>query len=144
MRSTCAPEGTCSRRARSRWPCAPCSATAGPTHAGGTDPNALLVHERLASVDPAGDTQPLHSADNRLALSVNREICNHRDLRARLEADWGSRSGFGREIANALYRDGADVGRWLDPINGLYALALWGCAAQRVMVTRDPLDACPL
>ena len=34
------------------------------------DANALLVHERLAIVDPAGGAQPIHSADGELALAV--------------------------------------------------------------------------
>ena len=48
-------------------------------------PNALLVHERLAIVDPAGGAQPLLSGDGQLALAVNGEIYNHRELRAALE-----------------------------------------------------------
>ena len=49
------------------------------------DANALLVHERLAIVDPAGGAQPIHSADARLALAVNGEIYNHRELERRLD-----------------------------------------------------------
>ena len=44
---------------------------------------AMLVHERLAIVDPAGGAQPLRSADGELALAVNGEIYNHRELKAR-------------------------------------------------------------
>ena len=46
------------------------------------DDGAILVHERLAIVDPAGGSQPLLSADGQLALAVNGEIYNHRELRA--------------------------------------------------------------
>src|SRR3546814_4721999 len=35
---------------------------------------ALLVHERLAIVDPAGGAQPIRSADGTLVLAVNGEI----------------------------------------------------------------------
>ena len=44
------------------------------------EPHALLVHERLAIVDPAGGAQPLHSEDGDLTLAVNGEIYNHRAL----------------------------------------------------------------
>ena len=44
------------------------------------EPRALLVHERLAIVDPAGGAQPLRSADGELVLAVNGEIYNHREL----------------------------------------------------------------
>lgn len=108
------------------------------------DPNALLVHERLAIVDPAGGAQPLYSADANLVLAVNGEVYNHRELRTRLEPGYDFRSGSDCEVINALYRDEADVGRWLDRLNGIYAFALWDRAAQRVIVARDPLGVCPL
>ena len=44
---------------------------------------AILVHERLAIVDRAGGAQPLRSADGGLALAVNGEIYNHRELQKR-------------------------------------------------------------
>ena len=40
------------------------------------DAGAILVHERLAIVDPAGGSQPLLSDDGQLALAVNGEIYN--------------------------------------------------------------------
>ena len=48
------------------------------------DEGAILVHERLAIVDPAGGAQPLRSADGELALAVNGEIYNHRELEQQL------------------------------------------------------------
>ncbi|MCA3183551.1 MAG: ATP-binding cassette domain-containing protein, partial [Cupriavidus sp.] len=45
------------------------------------EPRALLVHERLAIVDPEGGAQPLKSADGALVLAVNGEIYHHRALR---------------------------------------------------------------
>lgn len=44
-------------------------------------PNALLVHERLSIVDPAGGAQPLLSKEGNLALAVNGEIYNHAQFR---------------------------------------------------------------
>ncbi|MFC0679031.1 asparagine synthase B [Lysobacter korlensis] len=108
------------------------------------DAQALLVHERLAIVDPAGGAQPLRSADGELALAVNGEIYNHRDIRDRLEQAYAFGSGSDCEVINALYRSGGDVGRWLDDLNGIFAFALWDRAAGRFVIARDPLGVCPL
>ena len=43
-----------------------------------SEPRCLLVHERLAIVDPAGGAQPLLSGDGRLGLAVIGDIYNHR------------------------------------------------------------------
>ena len=47
------------------------------------DEGALLVHERLAIVDPAGGSQPLLSADGQLALAIDRLGDQHAKLGAR-------------------------------------------------------------
>ena len=49
---------------------------------------ALLVHERLAIVDPAGGSQPIRSADRALVLAVNGEIYNHRELEDALGGEY--------------------------------------------------------
>src|SRR5690606_14007662 len=57
------------------------------------DDGAILVHERLAIVDPAGGAQPLRSADGQLVLAVNGEIYNHRELEAALVLPYGFQTG---------------------------------------------------
>ncbi len=47
--------------------------------------NAILVHERLSIVDPTSGKQPLYSTDGKLALAVNGEIYNHKELRKNLK-----------------------------------------------------------
>jgi asparagine synthase (glutamine-hydrolysing) len=108
------------------------------------DTGVILVHERLAIVDPASGAQPLRSRDGTLALAVNGEIYNHRDLRADLAYDYTS--GSDCEVINALHR-GADAespADWLGRLNGIFAFALWDAAAQRYLIARDPLGVCPL
>ena len=84
-----------------------------------TDPGAVLVHERLAIVDPAGGAQPLRSADGRLALAVNGEIYNHRDLERDLKTPYEFQTGSDCEVINALYaQEGA---AFLAKLNGIYA-----------------------
>lgn len=104
------------------------------------DTGVILVHERLAIVDPASGAQPLCSRDGTLALAVNGEIYNHRELRAATDYDYTS--GSDCEVINALYREhGAGLAAHL---NGIFAFALWDGPAQRYLVARDPLGVCPL
>ena len=108
------------------------------------DANALLVHERLAIVDPAGGAQPIHSADGGLALAVNGEIYNHRELERRLAKPYAFQTGSDCEVINALYRDGEAPGTWLGRLNGIFAFALWDADAKRVLIARDHMGICPL
>ena len=109
------------------------------------DEGAILVHERLAIVDPAGGSQPLRSADGDLVLAVNGEIYNHRELEQQLAQPYEFQSGSDCEVINALYREATgDPGAWLNRLNGIFAFALWDRAAQRVFIARDPIGVCPL
>ena len=105
-------------------------------------PACLLVHERLAIVDPAGGAQPLRSADGQLALAVNGEVYNHRELAGGLAAPYAFTSGSDCEVINALYRqEGPDA---VAKLNGIFAFVLWDAAEERLVVARDPLGVCPL
>ncbi|MGN6328234.1 MAG: asparagine synthase B [Rhodanobacter sp.] len=109
------------------------------------DEGAILVHERLAIVDPTSGAQPLRSRDGELALAVNGEIYNHRELRAASSYDFTT--GSDCEVINALYReqDGAgSAGDFVNKLNGIFAFALWDGAAKRYVIARDPIGVCPL
>ncbi|MGN6788755.1 MAG: asparagine synthase B [Rhodanobacteraceae bacterium] len=104
------------------------------------DGSAILVHERLAIVDPASGAQPLRSRDGALVLAVNGEIYNHRELRAACNYEFTTASDC--EVINALYRNGgAD---FLSKLNGIFAFALWDAVAQRYLIARDPMGVIPL
>lgn len=111
------------------------------------DDGAVLAHERLAIVDPAGGAQPLRSADGALALAVNGEIYNHRELEAGLTQPYAFQTDSDCEVINALYRERGPAflaergGRLL---NGIYAFALWDSAQRRYLIARDPIGVCPL
>ncbi|SEK55528.1 asparagine synthase B [Rhodococcus maanshanensis] len=101
---------------------------------------AILVHERLAIVDPASGSQPLRSRDGHLALAVNGEIYNHRELRAASGYDFTT--GSDCEVISALYRDGdAD---FVNRLNGIFAFALFDAEQQRFLIARDPIGVIPL
>ncbi|HEY9133606.1 MAG TPA: asparagine synthase B, partial [Dyella sp.] len=106
------------------------------------DAGVILVHERLAIVDPASGSQPLRSRDGALALAVNGEIYNHRALRAASGYDFTT--GSDCEVINALYRDADDSANFVDKLNGIFAFALWDGDAQRYLIARDPVGVCPL
>ena len=112
--------------------------------------SGLLVHERLAIVDPAGGAQPIVSGDGCLALAVNGEIYNHRELRealdaeatARGEAGWAYRTGSDCEVILPLWK--AHGAEGLARLNGIYAFALLEPATGRWVVARDPVGVIPL
>jgi asparagine synthase (glutamine-hydrolysing) len=108
------------------------------------DNAAILVHERLAIVDPAGGSQPLRSGDGQLVLAVNGEIYNHRELEKQLAVAYTFQTGSDCEVINALYAEGHEVGDWLNKLNGIFAFALWDREKQRYLIARDPMGVCPL
>ncbi|MFT3805647.1 asparagine synthase B [Arenimonas sp.] len=107
-----------------------------------SEPRCLLVHERLAIVDPAGGAQPLLSGDGRLALAVNGEIYNHRELERSLAQPYDFQTGSDCEVINALYLEAGAAG--VARLNGIYAFALWDSQQGRYLIARDPLGVCPL
>ena len=112
------------------------------------DAGAILVHERLAIVDPAGGSQPLRSEDGELALAVNGEIYNHRELKREGLQGYAFQTGSDCEVINALYRaseaEGGEPADFLERLNGIFAFALWDKAKGRVLIARDPVGVVPL
>ncbi len=109
------------------------------------DAGAILVHERLAIVDPASGAQPLRSRDGALALAVNGEIYNHRELRA--ASDYDFTTGSDCEVISAMVRDGGAakfIEHGINQLNGIFAFALWDGDARRYLIARDPIGVCPL
>ncbi|WP_313272711.1 asparagine synthase B [Stenotrophomonas sp.] len=107
------------------------------------DDGAILVHERLAIVDPAGGSQPLLSEDGELALAVNGEIYNHQELKKELSQPYAFQTGSDCEVINALYRED-EPASYLNRLNGIFAFALWDKAKRRVIIARDPIGVVPL
>jgi asparagine synthase (glutamine-hydrolysing) len=107
------------------------------------DESVILVHERLAIIDPEGGSQPLCSADGELALAVNGEIYNHRELRRDLQRPYKFLTASDCEVINALYRSDP-TGSFLSRLNGIFAFALWDRTTSRTLIARDPIGVCPL
>ncbi len=103
---------------------------------------AILVHERLAIVDPTSGKQPLKTADGKLALAVNGEIYNHRELRKNLKQPYEFLTESDCEVILALYREkGVD---FLEDLNGIFAFALYDQEKDTYLIARDHMGIIPL
>jgi len=103
---------------------------------------ALLVHERLAIVDPAGGAQPIVSADGRHALAVNGEIYNHRELRAEFAESFAFRTGSDCEVILPLVTQRGPAE--LRDLNGMYAFVQVDRETGDWVIARDPVGIIPL
>lgn len=106
--------------------------------------DALLVHRRLAIIDPTpAASQPMACPDRRHHLVYNGEIYNHRELRADLE---GRGERF-RTVSDTevmlrlLLREGP---QGLARVRGMFALALWDARDRTLLVARDRFGIKPL
>lgn len=103
---------------------------------------AILVHERLSIVDPASGKQPLYSKDGKLALAVNGEIYNHKQLRKELKQPYEFLTESDCEIILALYREkGVD---FIEDLNGIFAFALYDIENDVYLIARDHIGIIPL
>lgn len=103
---------------------------------------AILAHERLAIVDPASGKQPLFSADGTLALAVNGEIYNHRELRKQFEGKYPFKTQSDCEVILPLYQEkGVD---FLDDLNGIFGFALYDIEKDEYFIARDHMGIIPL
>jgi asparagine synthase (glutamine-hydrolysing) len=106
-----------------------------------------LVHRRLSILDlsPAGH-QPMISASRRYVLAFNGEIYNHLALRNALLEIGSSPVWQGHSDTETLL---AAIEAWgiedsLQRCVGMFSLALWDCAEQRLHLVRDRLGEKPL
>ena len=103
---------------------------------------AILVHERLSIVDPTSGKQPLLSADGKLALAVNGEIYNHRELRKNLQQPYEFLTHSDCEVILALYREKGI--NFLEDLNGIFAFALYDKEQDSYLIARDHMGIIPL
>ena len=88
---------------------------------------AILVHERLAIVDPGNGAQPLYNPERTHVLAVNGEIYNHKELEKNLKVDFKFQTHSDCEVLLALYKEKGPA--FLDDLNGIFAFILYGLAA---------------
>lgn len=104
--------------------------------------SAILAHERLAIVDPESGRQPLMSPDGKVALAVNGEIYNHRDIRRRYAGRYAFMTGSDCEVILALWRDKGPA--LVDELSGIFAFALYDEQTDEFLIARDHIGVIPL
>ncbi len=101
----------------------------------------ILCHERLAIVDPKSGKQPLFNKEKNIALAVNGEIYNHREIRNSLP-DYDFLTESDCEVILALYqKKGKD---FLEDLNGIFAFALYDEKQDCFLIGRDHMGIVPL
>jgi len=108
------------------------------------DGNLLLVHRRLAIIDPGpGGVQPMSTPDGRFHIVFNGEVYNYRALRADLQSH-GERflSGSDTEVLLRLVARGGAAR--LSEVRGMFAFACWDALERSLLVARDRFGIKPL
>lgn len=103
-----------------------------------------FAHRRLAIVDlsEAGH-QPMGTSDGRVWVTFNGEIYNFKELRRQLEAGGHRfRSQSDTEVILYLYLEYGES--FYELLDGDFALGLWDCSRQRLILARDRAGVKPL
>ena len=106
-------------------------------------PPVGLAHARLSIIDLATGEQPIHNEDRSVWVVLNGEIFNYVELRADLLAAghvFSTQSDT--EVIVHLYEQYGS--RFVDHLNGQFAIALWDQRAQRLLLCRDRVGIRPL
>lgn len=102
----------------------------------------LLAHERLSIVAPQDGAQPLRDESGDIALTVNGEIYNHRQLEASLPDTHRFRTSSDCECILHLWEEMGPAA--VEKLDGVFAFVLSDAGAGRVLAARDPIGVVPL
>lgn len=104
---------------------------------------AVLGHRRLAIIDLLGGHQPQFNETRDIAVIVNGEIYNYRELRSELTSlGHVFRSASDTEILVHGYEQWGD--EFVTRLRGMFAFALWDEPRRRMILGRDRFGVKPL
>src|SRR5579883_2089380 len=102
-----------------------------------------LGHRRLAVVDLETGSQPVESESGAVAAVLNGELYNFPELRRQLAGGGHTVRGTGdTPVVPHLYEE--DGPAFVSRLHGMFALALWDAARERLVLARDRVGKKPL
>ncbi len=102
-----------------------------------------LGHRRLSIIDVAGGHQPVFNEDGSIAVILNGEIYNYRELAKLLEArGHRMRTQSDTETIAHLYEEFGEA--CVEHLRGMFAFALWDAREQKLLLARDRAGKKPL
>ncbi len=104
---------------------------------------AHLGHRRLSIIDLSSGKQPIFNENRKIAVVFNGEIYNFLELKKELQ-DQGHQfsTNTDTEVLVHLYEEEGE--RFLEKLNGMFALALWDEDQKKLILARDRLGQKPL
>ena len=107
------------------------------------DEGLAIGARRLSIIDLAGGHQPMADAEETTWVIFNGEIYNYPELRAELQSHGHQfRTRSDTEVIVHGYKQWGD--EVLNRLNGMFGLAIWDTASQRLLVARDAMGIKPL
>jgi len=105
--------------------------------------SCVLGHQRLQVIDPELGYQPVASESGTVVAVFNGELYNFPELREELAARGHEVRGRGdTPVLPHLYEEFGP--RFVERLDGMFAIALWDTARQRLVLARDRLGKKPL
>ncbi|KAK8455286.1 hypothetical protein SEVIR_4G119033v4 [Setaria viridis] len=103
--------------------------------------DCYLAHQRLAIVDPTSGDQLLYNEDKSVVVTVNGEIYNHEELKAKLTTHKFQTVSDCEVIAH-LYEEYGE--EFVDMLDGMFAFVLLDTRDKSFIAARDAIGICPL
>ncbi|CAM0953539.1 unnamed protein product [Alopecurus aequalis] len=103
--------------------------------------DCYLAHQRLAIVDPTSGDQPLYNEDKTVVVTVNGEIYNHEELKAKLKSH-KFQTGSDCEVIAHLYEEYGE--EFVDMLDGMFSFVLLDTRDKSFIAARDAIGICPL